>query len=79
MDKNKKNNIKIEEENNKNNIEEDNNKMEIDDDNWIVEDDEPLDPKVREEIRTLAYNLGRAHSGKFLEKLEKKIPKEEEE
>jgi hypothetical protein len=42
------------------------------DDNWIVED-EGLDPEVRQEIRNLAYNLGKAHSGKFADDLIKKM------
>ena len=39
---------------------------------WI-EYDGPLDEDIRQEVRDLAYNLGRAHSHKFLSHLEEKL------
>lgn len=40
-------------------------------DDWIV-DDGPLDEDIRQEVKRLAYNLGRSHSKQFFKKLNNK-------
>ena len=44
-------------------------------DDWIVDDGEELSEDIRQEIRKLAYDLGKSHSAGFMEHLDKKYNK----